>query len=248
MKDFRAELFRFERMLRAREHFALSRYGDGELPILEGDSIDYPEFTFDPSDPADRFYRQRLLDSLRYRQRGYYVAISAPCCVGEAGFRWLREAAAQPEENLTFACLFVNSNYVLFREHILPRFREYDVILVCKRTATLEALPFPLRADFRVGHNAWRADYSLIEKIQRFIEYRHVRDGLVLICAGPFAGMLAHQLYRFCPENTYVDVGSTLDPFLFGRAGLTRGYLRGRGDHDECTWEPRRLPAPEGYH
>ncbi|MEC4987097.1 MAG: glycosyltransferase, partial [Oscillatoria sp. PMC 1076.18] len=37
--------------------------------------------------------------------------------------------------------------------------------------------------------------------------------------------------------NTYLDIGSTLDPLLFGEKGYTRGYLKGTGNiTKECIW------------
>lgn len=242
MKDFRAELARFGAMLDRREPFAIARFGDGEIRIARDTRTDYNEFTYDPQSRRQRWYRDRLVDALRHRQPNYFVAISAPCCVGDAEFFVYRMLAAQPEEALTFACLFVNSNYPVFLEAWLPLFARYDDIrLICHRDTTPGALPFRVREVSAVGDNAWIDDYPLIETLRKRIADEGTTGSLFLIAAGPFGGVLAQQLFAFEPRNTYLDVGSTLDPLLFGRS--TRPYHHGRIDHDICTWDPVRLPA-----
>ena len=241
MKDFRGELARFEAMLRRGEPFAMARFGDGEIRIARDSQMDYGAFSYDPRAAEQRWYRDRLIDSLRHRQPNYFVAISAPCCVGDADFFMYKTMAGQSDDALTFACLFVNDNYPLFRERWLPLFAEREVHVVCHRTAAPEALPFAVRRVWRVGDNAWINDYALIARIRRAIEEEATAGALFLIAAGPFGGVLAQQLYAFAPGNTYLDIGSTLDPMLFGRD--TRPYHRGKSDHDFCTWEAARLPA-----
>jgi len=242
VKDFRGELARFESMLLRREPFALARFGDGEIRIARDTPASYRDFSYDPAARDQRWYRERLIDALRHRQENYFVAISAPCCVGDAHFFEYRLLASQPEDALTFACLFVNSNYPLFLRRWLPLFaRSDDVRLICHRDARPESLPFRVRGVSRVGDNAWINDYALIDDLRAQLAAERSRGALFLIAAGPFGGVIAQQLFSAEPGNTYIDVGSTLDPLLFGRD--TRPYHGGRSDHDFCTWNPARLPA-----
>jgi len=238
MKDYLGDLLKLRAKLQSREAFALSRYGDGELRVLKGSPIDYGEWRYDPADAIDGVCRQRMLDALRYRHPSYYVGISCPHCIGEEDFKSMKRQSGQDDDQLTWSTLFVNSNYANFMTYILPLFKNYEVVLVCKRLASLERLPFSVVRDFRVGDNAWNADYHLIDSIKEYIEADVVRGKLFLLCAGPFSCILAHQLHSFCPENLYLDIGSPIDPYLFGPdAGLTRGYLRGTPEVAErCIW------------
>jgi len=239
MKDFRGDLIQIEDRLKNREPFAFSRFGEGELRILSGELRRYPEFRFDPADPGYVFLRERLLDSFRYRSDHYYVGISCPRCIGEDKFLWAKQASAQPEPQLTWANLFVNSNFSYYLEHVVPLFSMYRVVMVCHRSAGLEGLPFPVARDFRVEKNAWRTNYNLAHQIGEWIGRKGIKGALFLLCAGPFANILAHTLHARSPENTYLDVGSTLDPFFFGSNGLTRRYLRGERQFMQrtCTWK-----------
>jgi hypothetical protein len=238
VKTYRNALFEVQNRLRDREPFAFSRYGDGELRILMGQVNYYPEFKYVPDDPAYVFLRDRLLDSFVYKSDSYYVGISCPKCVGKEKFLWAKQKCGQRERQLTWATLFVNSNYNYFKEHVVPIFAEYEVVMVCGRSANLDALPFPVARDCRVGHDAWKEDYHLAHRLAELISREKIRGALFLLCAGPFSNILAHQLHVRSSENTYLDVGSTLDPYFFGARGLTRRYLRGEARflQETCIW------------
>jgi hypothetical protein len=54
---------------------------------------------------------------------------------------------------------------------------------------------------------------------------------------------MAHQLHTLCQENTYLDIGSTLDPLLFGSAGFSRRYLRGQDTRENVYLEVKNCVA-----
>ena len=65
----------------------------------------------------------------------------------------------------------------------------------------------------------------------------NIKDSLFLFCAGPFGNILAHQLFESNPNNIYMDIGSTLNPWLqsegFKRDYYINGYFAGRSKDDE---------------
>jgi len=238
MKTFRGALIEMRNWLAERRPFALARFGDGELKILKKERNPYPEFKYDPANPGDEVFRRRLLDTLMYVSPGYYVGVPCPKCVGADRFLWAKATSGQPEAQLTFATLMVNSNYNFFLEEVVPQFSRYRIVMVCNRSCGLEGLPFPIARDFRVGFDAWRNDHHLATQIPDYVAAENVRGALFILCAGPFANILARALHARAPCNTYLDVGSALDPFLFGPRGRTRRYLRGdkRLLNEVCVW------------
>jgi GT2 family glycosyltransferase/tetratricopeptide (TPR) repeat protein len=240
MKDFREDLQRLEQRLKRHEPLAFTRFADGELKILLGESIDVlqkenGEFCYSPADREDQFFRERLCDAFQFNSPDYWVGIACPCCVGEEHSRFMRRLCGLPDEQCTWANLFVNANYGYYKEHVVPLFRDYQVYAVANRSAEIGRLPFPVYADWRVGTNAWRSDYALIERIQNATA--QVTGALFLFSAGPMSNFLVHQLFRSNPNNTYLNVGSTLDPWLFGDRGKTRIYLRGGPTlYKYCQW------------
>ena len=73
--------------------------------------------------------------------------------------------------------------------------------------------------------------------MKEFITTEQIKDHLFLFCAGPFGNILSHQLFEFNADNTYIDIGSTLNHFLLGEAGKNRGYLRNEPTINKiCVW------------
>ena len=250
MKTFRGEIEKFQRKLKAHEPFGLSRFGDGELTIVKNQPFQYwedtlshecfgtGEFVFDSEDTDYLWKRDRLMESLRYRHAQYYIGTECASCAGciRENFELTTQLSGQDDEHLTFAYVFVNANYQYYLEHVLPLYEQYEVFLVCNRKTNTDNLPFPIKKKFGIGWNAWKEDYGLIGEIKDHIQKGGISGELFLFCAGNFSCLLAHELHRFCPDNTYLDIGSTLDPFLFGLK--SRAYLRGYADLQEvCTWE-----------
>jgi hypothetical protein len=57
---------------------------------------------------------------------------------------------------------------------------------------------------------------------------------LFLFCAGPLGNMLAYRMWEKNKNNTYMDIGSTLNTWL---VGSNRGYLIGAPTINKiCTW------------
>ena len=58
-----------------------------------------------------------------------------------------------------------------------------------------------------------------------------------LFCCGPFGNILCHELTEYEPNNTYLDIGSTLNPYLKS-AGFERFYYMGDNVFSkmECVW------------
>jgi hypothetical protein len=252
-KTFRGELTRLRDLLRSRTPFALSRFGHAEMEILQGKTMrggevsGGHEFRFAPAEDSNIPSRRFVWDAFVYRAPNYLVGINCPHCITDADFDWLRRHSGQSEENLTFSTIYFYSNYVPWLAEVVPLFREYQTVLVCHENCDLDRLPFTPVQVFRNQYDAWRKDLGLIDDLKRCIEERAVRGGLFLFCCGALGTILAHRLYEFCPENTYLDIGSSLDPYLFtGMLARNRRYLKQDAEtqaRESCYWKP---PATSG--
>jgi hypothetical protein len=89
-----------------------------------------------------------------------------------------------------------------------------------------------------IGKNAWVENHGLIDEIKNYIDDNKLKNNLFLFCAGPFGNLLSHQLFDHNKENTYIDIGSTLNTLLLGERGRnTRGYLKGEASSRQiCVW------------
>lgn len=239
-RDFNNELIHFLEKIKKREHFSLSRWGDGELMILENQFIDLRnvkngEFCYDPSEKKYEKSRDLLNRAYTYRDSGYYVGIACRCCVGYEKFKYMIEKSGQPDENLTWANIFVNANYNKFLELYIPEFSNKKIIMVVNDKANTDLLTFNVEKTFYVGTDAWFENLNIIDKLKKVIEEENVTDTIFLISAGPLADILAHQLWDFSKRNTYIDIGSVFDTLMGMKP--TRGYLKGHATLNKtCIW------------
>jgi len=240
MKNFESDFYNVLNLLKIREPFAFNRFSDGELYILQnkelildaeqvkvGQTVTkgiYKEEDFKKFHPKEHsFYRDRLVDAFKFKRRNYFKGLSCRCCVGDENFQWQLDFHGEYDRNFTWSNLFVNGNYAKFIHEMYPVFNEYKTVFICNENADLSVLPF-LVNDFRVGYNAMVQDYGLIEVIKSWITENNIEGYLFLFSASSFSKMAIHQLYEFCDKNTYIDVGTTLNPFMNMR--VDRTYLK----------------------
>lgn len=229
MKTFKEDFYLLLNLLKSGKNFSFSKYADGEYAIMINRKItNCDNWTFDPE--IHQKYRNELLYSFRFNEKGYYVGISCPCCVPIEDVNWMRNNVGVDSEHLTWANIFVNGNYTDFVTHFIPEFVNHEVILVANENSTLNNLPFKISEYVKITGTAWFDNFDLIEKLSK----RNDVNKLYLFSAGPLGNMLAARMWQANKNNTYIDVGSTLNPWLVGR---NRGYLRGSETLNKiCIW------------
>lgn len=220
MKDYKKEIEFFYNKLISEEKFALSKFADGEQWGLRGDYA-LPangEWQSNGDDPRYNLARQELLESLQYKDPNYYVAI-CPC------YKDLIELSGQQESQITYANIFVNSNYQYYKENYINLYKERDIHLVTHYATNLDNLPFKVEKFYPIDYNAWVVNRELPEKILE----QDLKDKLFLFAAGSFANILAYKLWKENKNNTYVDVGSTLNIWT-NIERLKRDYYMGNDE------------------
>lgn len=258
MKSFRYDFARFLTKVMFHQPFAFGRFSDGQLFIMQGkhltlgngitrigDNVTPSNFqpedhkNFDPK--QHKFYQQRLMQAYKFKKHNYYKGLSCRCCVGQQSFKWMIEQHGGDDQSLTWSNLFVNRNYPLFIQKMVPYFKAYKVYMVCNQKADLTSMPFKVQKDFRVGYNCMVNNYGLIGQVQQYIRQQNVHGALFLFSASTLSNFLAHQLFQMHDDNTYMDIGTTLNYYMKMR--LDRSYLDGYWNKREygdlkkvCIW------------
>ena len=241
MKTFAGDFNKFLTKIKNGEHFSLSRWGDGELMILEGVHIDIRakgngEFRYDPNLEEYVGVKAKLVSSYDNVDDNYYIGIACPCCVGQAKYEYMKKRVGQDEDHLTWANIFVNSNYPKTIYELLPELKKHTVNLVINKDSKLDKLPFAVKNVWHVGADAWSLDYPVVDRISEYIKNNNIENELFLFAAGPLANILTYELWELTSKkNTYIDIGSILDPYLGLK--LTRGYHMGDSTlRKVCVW------------
>ena len=229
MKLFVDEIKKFYKKLIEGKPFAFSKYADGEWQSMQGCTLNNGEFQ---ANPQAVHSVKLLIESFKYTDDEYYVGISCPCCQGEDHQKMI-EFSCQDNNHLTFANIFVNSNYDFFVNNYIPMFKNYSVHLVATENSRINNLPFEVEKFYPIGYNAWVNNLNLIEKIQK----EKLSGKLFLFCCGPFGNVLSHQLWKDNKNNIYMDIGSTLNPLL-GTEGFRRSYFNPNSPCRKkvCVW------------
>ena len=255
-KDFSDVLNVFSRS----ENFSFCRFSDGEVFMMQGKEIlladngaivgdqklpgRYAEEDRKHYNPKEHeFYRQKLEDSLTFRADNYYKGLSCRCCcVGQEGFDWqLNKIGPGDEHNLTWANLMINSNYLDYINKFVPLFKTKRIFSVINNLANISnwGLDFQPEKNFPIGSNCIINDYGVIEEIKNFIRLNNIKDSVFLLSASSLSNMIAHQCYMEYPNNTYIDIGSSLNPFMPG-INSRRSYMNqlstGVIDKRVCIW------------
>lgn len=213
--DFQSDFDIIKSKLTNKEKFAFSKFADGERYILNSIRItNIDNWTFDPT-KDDLFYNM-LLDSFLYKDPDYYIGISCPCC-DKVSYDWFIKNKGSEDTNTTFANIFVNSNYESFKNEMIPTFNTFDeIILIANKDSDLNNVKTILNVTqfFGIGSEAFKTDLDLPEKILNYISTKNIKNSLFLFCAGPLGNILSHKLWMNNKDNTYIDIGSTLNPWF----------------------------------
>ena len=217
MLSFSGAIRYFHDKLASGEKFALGKFADGEWGAIKGVNFAPAngEWQSNTGDPAFELARQELTNALQYKHPQYYTAI-CPCYTEAIAF------SGQPASNITYANIFVNANFPYYKEHFIETYQERSVYLVTHKSVNLSNLPFEVERFFPIDYNAWIVNRELPEQILA----EKPKDKLFLFAAGSFANILVHKLWKENQDNTYLDVGSTLNPWTQVER-LKRDYYMG---------------------
>jgi hypothetical protein len=232
---FENDYEKLENLLKKNINFAFTRFSDGELYMMKNYKIQITttdaflgnkklgsaDFTkeevklFDPE--QHQFYREKLFESFYYDSENYFKGIACSCCNGKKEYKYMLQLAIDKKLNLnrlTFSNLFMNANYSKFINRFLKIIESKKVILVLSKYADLSDMPFKIKKTFRVGENCMINDYDIVYEILHYVKSNNIKDHVFMMSAATLSNFLIHQLYKNFPQNTYLDIGSSLNPFF----------------------------------
>ena len=230
-KTFEESIVFLLEKIKNRDKFAFSKYADGEYKILINENIKNCDgWVFDKN--INNIEHSLLLESFKYSHDDYYVGISCPCCQPKEHVQWMRDNVGT--NNVTWANIFVNFNYPFFLENFIPEFDRWEgkVILFANKLGQNKELPFKVDKYVPLELESWKEPNlsNLIELSKKISDEES--NQLFLFSAGPLGNILSYKLHSYNKNNTYFDIGSTINPWTVGN---NRGYLNGF-NKKKCIW------------
>lgn len=243
MKDFVKEFEKFLDKVKNNEKFSFIRFADGEGSIVKNDpqwikrKRTSSGWEHKIGDPIHENFRKELTESLSYNDENYYIGI--PCKEDHQKrfhylFDYLKNLTTVPEEQLTFATVFKDANWQRFLSEFMPLVTQKECYLIanefCKQPSE-DWLQF--KKIFTVPkQNAHLHTKETTENILNYINENNIQNAIFLFASGPGTNVIVYNLWRINKNNTYIDIGSTIDNYLFKHSsckGKSRQYIRKEG-------------------
>lgn len=213
----------YAKLIRSNEPFAFSRFGDGEASLMMGNGIsrNTQAWVVDrwEAPVGESAFGEELRKSFSHTEDNFHYGLpTVNCPIHQGGVQYLLENCKSA--NISFAALWINANYNSWKGFINSLTKEVVVIANKKPSSPF---PFP-SVDYSFIDNcvlAYEADNTVFDKyIQLALEYDNTT---FFISAGPAACILVSKMYQLNPSNQYIDVGSALDEYVYGK--ITRPYM-----------------------
>ncbi len=238
-QDFKKILLK----LKNSENFAFTRFSDGEICIMQNKELKLAnnhvvmgetKYNFGYSSDDHKhfepdkhsFLKDKLIEAYTFKKENYFVGgICEGCtCASEEFAPWMHKLYGKLDKNLTSTNLLVNSNYGIFVKYFIPTLEKRKIVFICSENANLTETKFNIVKDFRVGKNCIVNDHHLVDEIKNWISENDIQNHVFLFSASSLSEVLIHELYKDYDKNTYIDVGTTLHPFI--GLSIERDYLK----------------------
>jgi hypothetical protein len=226
LKEQASEFEKFCNMLRENNNFALARFADGERLFIESKSARGIDGWVSPNSSSKLgiALRQALEISV---QTGSYVGISDDTNDSQSKLFYVNLLKNVSSEKITLSNLFVNGTYSDFLSRFLPIIQQRNTVIICNYQAKPLELSLTFDKEPKYVYvpgdclGFWeRASSSWISHMKKIA--KELTNHIFIFAAGPISSATIPLLWSEATDNTYIDVGSTLDPFLYGK--YTRPY------------------------
>lgn len=203
--------FLFNKMLK-KEPFSFIRYGDGEYFI--SNNKDYKSTREDDWNyKSNSFLTEHLNETFDLTNSNTYYGIHAVCDVLLYYEYYMNKIISK--ENLSFACLFCNKNFLKFKEFIENN--EFNIVLISSKypqsgkIGKLKIIDSYIIDDKLVPK--WDLEFNNHFQYIEKLALKHTNE-IFFFAAGPIAKIFIYKMYKVNPNNIYCDIGSALDPFI----------------------------------
>ena len=224
-KPFHKEFYRITDLINSNVPICFLRFGDGELMIMKNQEVseETQAFIIDKwTSSGNNKLGLVLKKAIAYSAKNWYFGIPCKCCNNKCKKEYLQLLKVNSQQ-ITYANLFVNSNYSLFKKWIKTLKR--DVVLIANKSGENNEYPFNVKKYIPMPNDC----VNYYEKNESdFIEYiknsmKGFNNQLCFISAGPLSEAIIYFLFLENPSNTYIDLGSSLDEYIHIKK--TRPYM-----------------------
>lgn len=239
--DFKLELDKLIQKIEDKEPMCFVRYGDGEAMIMNNQPIstNTQAYSVDKwsSNGGQTKMGFKLKEILKINDPQWLFGIPCECC-NLICKNYLMNELNVGHEQITYANMFVNSNYIHFLEWVKNLNEEVIVIANKNGLNNLDKFPFIVKEYFPIEDDCvnYYENNSEIFNAKLKEQFKNVNNTLFFISAGPLSEVIVSELWSLNKTNRLVDVGSSLDLFIHNK--ITRPYMEPTSYYSQkkCTF------------
>lgn len=239
--DFKIELEKLIKKIDSKAPICFVRYGDGEVMLMNNQPIT----TGTQAHLIDKWSHKggeskmgvKLNEILKINDPEWLFGIPCQCC-NLICKNYLINNLNVGVNQLTYANMFVNSNYQYFVNWISTI--EEDVVVIGNKNGlnNLKNFPFKVKEYFPIEDDC--VNYyednseSLVNSLKE--KFENVSNTLFFVSSGPLSEIIIHELWLINKTNRLIDVGSSLDLYIHNK--ITRPYMEAFSQYNTkvCVW------------
>ncbi|MDZ7819164.1 MAG: hypothetical protein U5K55_11415 [Aliarcobacter sp.] len=217
--------------LEKRESFTFIRFSDGEteilkknryLEIIPGKTVfrgkeiknNFPQFDSKKFDPLEhQNIREDLLESARFKAHNYFKGIPTLHNKAVDDRDMMVELNDGLDNSITFADLFLNSNYEKYLDEIVPIFETYENIIVI---ANYRAKPIDIlkkAKHIEIPDNFFANYNNVLEDVLDKLKDIS-KNSLILSSASSLSNIIGYKLFLQRKDITFLDIGTSINSLL----------------------------------
>lgn len=205
--------------IKNKKNFSLLRFADGELYVLNNRRLtNCDNWTF----KENGILCKQLNEALKLENTNVYYGIS--CLSDNVNTCNYYYDKIFNTHNITYANVFVNNHYKIWKQ-FLDTHNGECFLISCnlpsdRKIGNIKVIDSLIINEFLVNNwdNEYKKYFDLLLEIGK--KYTNM---LFLISAGPLSEVFIHKLYLSNPNNIYIDVGSSIDPYV--KKKYSRPYM-----------------------
>jgi hypothetical protein len=221
---FKGEFTRITNLIDNSKSFVFARYGDGEVMLMDGQSVDKNTQAFlndKWSSNGQTKLGHDLAKTIKHKE--WYYGIPCQCCNKKCK-EYLLSKLNVVDEQITYANLWVNSNYNEFIKWV-SNIDKANLICNVNANNRLGEFPFKINKYYPIPDdcvNYYENNHdTLAIELKSLVS--NVENEIFLISAGPLSEIIIDILWAENKNNKYIDVGSSLDFYIHNK--VTRPYM-----------------------
>ncbi len=232
-QNFKQDLYELFDLINSNQPFALMRFADGEIGVMQGRHVNGSDNWVSPNYVTK--LGKDLLDAITRTDLNIYYGFSCSCCDIE-GKQYLLDKVHTSMNNITFSNIFVNGNYVEFKE-LLKKVNR-SVHLISNDKTNIRLFPLDIETFLPIPDNCVEFWEILGDDFRKLLKeyYENESGKLFLVAAGPMSEVIIDYLWSINPNNQYIDVGSAIAEFIYGHPIRDFAYQHSPYHNKNCQF------------